>query len=305
MSSKLKQILRTGFVLGLSLLTLGTAQAASSPEILEIYDLVESAQFEEANRLLKPLLAADDKDALGVLGIMYLYGYGRERDKVFGVKLCQYSADAGMPMGQHCLGHAYSEGFPGVAANHVSASLWWARAVAQDDLESMTHLARNYLQGDGVEQDVEEGLILLEKASDGGEKYAALELGEIYGEGLFVEEDEEKKLQYWEKAITWGLDSFGVNFWVALRYLNEYADDDELRAKGVTYIQEAANEGYTRAKFRLAYLCLVGEHIERDLECAEQMYIEAKHDYWIANYGLVLTHIFMYFDELFDSGEIA
>lgn len=250
------------------------SMAGSSKELRNIYELFESGEHEEANKKLAPLLAEENLDARGLLGITYLFGLGRKKDPLLAYQLCNEAALAGQPMGQHCLGHIYSSGTAHIEQDLQLAAKWWAKAVAKEDWESMYHLGESYYYGQGIKPDKQEALRLWRRAADeGNEKYALMRMGYLYGNDQLVEKDKRKKFEYFAKALQAGLENPDVKLQVGEWYLS-LETNEEKRQKWLGLIEEAASS-YPLAMLRQGYFCLAGTYEPRDYACAKRWYKKA------------------------------
>lgn len=77
----------------------------------------------------------------------------------------------------------------------------WHKAADEEHPAAMGLLGRAYMEGKmGVEKDAASGLVLLEKAANGGNTPSSVYLGNIYAKGQGVERDMERAMKWYEQA---------------------------------------------------------------------------------------------------------
>lgn len=128
-------------------------------------------------------LAADsgDSDAQFYLGLCYVMGYGVEEDEDKAIKWLRRAAGSGNVKMQLFFGMRL------VADHKKEATLWLTKAADAGDTMAQYLLAMCYMEGEGVEEDEDKGMVLLYKAAESGSASAAFTLKQIDED----EEDEE------------------------------------------------------------------------------------------------------------------
>ena len=183
-----------------------------------------------------------------------------------GIKNIEYEAEQGSVEALVKLGRIYLYGM-GVEKDFKLAHNYFVRAAKQESADAYSYLAYTYAMGLGVEQTDEKVITYFNKANDLGDNYAACALGFIYRKGLYgVEKDEEKALQFVEKAAH---NNFMPAKYEQALILNKEAsklsksEDEndkkqaqEKQAKVNTLFEEAAKGGYAPAQYALAIRCL-------------------------------------------------
>lgn len=140
------------------------------------------------------------------LGYLYLNGQGVEEDKEKAKEIFQTVVDNGCMDG-------YS-GYASIAEDEqqYDIAFEYANKVVEEGKEElyiadgMFHIATLYDDGNGVEQDYEKALEGYEKAIDLGNPGAMNNLGTMYYYGNGVEQDYEKALEWFDKAASFGHD---------------------------------------------------------------------------------------------------
>ena len=95
------------------------------------------------------------------------------------LKLVQPFADKGLAVAQHIVATFYYFG-ESVPIDLIKASEWLQKAADQDFVESLCMLGHQYMNGVGIDIDVDKGLALLLKAIDKGNGYACYLVGKHY-----------------------------------------------------------------------------------------------------------------------------
>ena len=116
------------------------------------------------NELIETAAAAGNSDALAELGLQYFYGMGRERNPDTGIALLDSAAALGHGVARVELGRLNSSA-TGPSVNRVKAYSMFLDAAGQGSGAGMLEVGRLYLAGWGIGQDEERGVEWLEKAA--------------------------------------------------------------------------------------------------------------------------------------------
>ena len=179
--------------------------------------------------------------------------------------------------GMYYVGYCNENGY-GVATDYVLALDYYMNAAASTSTElddqfainhSNTAIALMYINGSGVEVDVENAIGYLEKASDNGYAKASYYLGQIYENGLDVDQDYEKAMDYYLKAAD--SDYAPALNQIGYMYYNGLGVDVDF-SSAVYYQKLAALQGYAKAQINLGFLYENGYGVERNLETALSYY---------------------------------
>ena len=239
--------------------------------------------MEEAVKWYKKAADAGDQTALYELGEMYYWGFGGKRDHPLALSYLLKCGGIGDAL--YLTGRIYHEDM-GVTRDDAKALEYLQKAVNAGDSESMAYLGRMYMEGNGVQQDIEKGEELFSKAG----KYnvwAWMQLGVIYLGGHGVERDPEKSREMIRKGnrdlIYDGANSFedvlaeaeagdkSDMYRTGMRYLlggddgNTYPIDPE---KAVYWMEKAATQGNWMSAFLLGYEYFAGRLVPQDLQKA-------------------------------------
>ena len=117
--------------------------------------------------------------------------------------------------------------------------------VSKSDAYREYLIGKLYLEGNGVEQDIDKAILCLRISSEHGDKDASLELGKIYSEGKHIESDNMIAKEYLEKAVE-------QNSSVAAYYMYKNIDSNiepEIKTK---HLETAADLHHPYASFLLA-----------------------------------------------------
>ena len=157
--------------------------------------------FEQAKTYYEA--CGDNPYAQIALGLLYYYGQGVEEDEEKAKELFQAAIDQG-----------YVEGYCGTARvacneeDYEKASEDTNKALEGTEqlylADAMTTIGDLYYDGLGVEQDYAKVMEWYEKAAELNDAYAMNEIGYMYQEGLGVEQDYAKALEWFEKAAEAG-----------------------------------------------------------------------------------------------------
>ena len=139
-----------------------------------------------------------------------------------------------------------------VKHDYIKAAEWFEKAAAQGNADAQTFMGNLYRDGLGVEQDYIKAKEWHEKASAQGHADAQFNLGYLYQEGLGVGQDYEKAREWYEKAAAQGHTHAVDN----LVYLYE-----NVKFKYEYSIEKYAEQGDADSQFALA---LMYEDVERD-----------------------------------------
>ena len=179
--------------------------------------------------------------------------------------------------GTYYLAFAYQHGI-GVAQDYKKAFDYYLRVCKSDSADLADQYAINlsntavgllYVEGKGVEADIEKAIEYFTAASDNGYAKASYYLGQIYENGLDVDRDYEKAMEYY--LIAADADYAPALNQIGYMYYNGYGVDVDF-ASAVYYQKLAALQGYAIAQVNLGFLYENGYGVERNLETALSYY---------------------------------
>ncbi|GAB3709478.1 hypothetical protein GCM10027592_45650 [Spirosoma flavus] len=138
-----------------------------------------------------------------MLGWLYQYGQGVDKNVDTAVKWFQSSAKQGNPEGQKNLGYMYLNGL-GVEKNHSEALKWYRASADQGNAEGQANLGIMYEQGLGVSTNNPEAFKWYMKAANQHFATAQYYVGTMYATGKGVEKSESKAIQWYKSAAQQG-----------------------------------------------------------------------------------------------------
>ena len=141
----------------------------------------------------------------------------------------------------------------------TDAIIWFEKAAAQGHVLAISSLGIIYLDGYGVDKDINRALEYLEKASDMDDPYSTNLLGTIYYDGTGVKQDGEKAAMYFEKAAKLGDANAFLNLgdYYIKRAIDCYAvilsdcEDKEFVDSAYSNLLKYAESGVVDAQFAL------------------------------------------------------
>jgi TPR repeat protein len=170
----------------------------------ELSLLRDEKQIEKENSEIASLVKAallGDATAQWKLGLKYENGTEITKDLQQSFRWFKQSALRGSAIGQHRLALAYAAAW-GVKKNAELAIKWWMESAEKNCSYAQGSLARRYEIGDGVEKNPAAALLLYEKSATGTNPWsqAQFRLGELYYDGIYVEQDYLKAAEWFARA---------------------------------------------------------------------------------------------------------
>ena len=173
------------------------------------------------------------------LGVMYAEGRGVTQDEAEAVRLYRLAAGQGYLAAQVPLGSMYAEG-RGVTQDAAEAVRWYRRAAEQEHADAQFTLGSMYLDGRGVAQDTNEAVRWYLLAAEQEHLSAQVTLGGMYAEGRGVAQDASEAVRLYLLAAEQG------------------------EPEALTWIREAANQGWAEAQASLAGMYADGRGVAPD-----------------------------------------
>ena len=180
------------------------------------------------------------------------------------------------------LGWFYAGNSDVLAANYPKAVGFYEEAAANGDTYSMEQLAKIYGEGQLGSPDMGKAIEWYEKAAAADSAYAAETLAHLYRTGkmeengqALVETDDEKALEYLEKAYQLNPGSSFAQAWLGWYYAGNsdvLAADD---AKALMFFQMAAEQGEHFAMYQLGEMYEGGRAGKQDMQQALAWYEKA------------------------------
>jgi TPR repeat protein len=169
---------------------------------------------EEGEQYLRKASDLGDPYAQYEYGMRLVEGREVPKKAQMGKNLLRVAADSGNPLIQCDYAQLMFDGTEDIHRDRREAQVYFERAIAQDpsldipleiglrikadggDHNAQFDLAMRLLAGDGVDQNVEEGIFYLKKAADGGHFDAIREYSDRLFDGNGVEQDVDAAEQY-------------------------------------------------------------------------------------------------------------
>jgi len=137
------------------------------------------------------------------LGIMYLNGWGTEKDPQHGVDLIMRAANGGLAVSQFDIALQYLRG--GVLPANPDLGLKWLKKAAHQGLPSANALLGiTYEKGDGTKADLSKALKFYREASDHGSPIAQNNLARLYMDGRGVPKDTHEAMRLFRASAQQG-----------------------------------------------------------------------------------------------------
>ncbi len=209
----------------------------------------------------------DDKnpDILNFLGMCYSYGYGVKQDNEKALELYLKGIDLGYA---NCM-YGLAEFYRNISSEKNKCVEWYEKAKDRGNTESMYHLACMYRDGIIVVQDKNKALELFKIASENGHEKARFFLGAYHFSGEFgINIDKDKAIELWQEASELNHE---VATNIAICYRDGLFVEKDTK-KAVEYFEKAYELGSMEAAAYLAKGYDDGGFAPTNLEKAELYY---------------------------------
>lgn len=140
-------------------------------------------------------------DAKRSIGRCYFYGIGTPEDKVKALEWFRKAAENRDAYSQYHIAKCYDEGIGGVAQDFAQSRSWAEKAVQNGNNSAKYYVGKGYFYGYGVMQNYS---IAFRNLSGIKNADAYMLVGRMYEEGLGVDVDYEKAVEYYQKAKDMG-----------------------------------------------------------------------------------------------------
>lgn len=255
--------------LGLYLLLLLVQNLAPSPVYADDYvngrNAYITGDYTKAFTILKPLAESGSPDAQKILGLMYDYGQGVEKDPKQALYWYTLSAEQGDPAVQYQVGAKYFRG-DGVKQDYDEAAKWWELAATGGQVDAQFNLGLMYYRGLSVEQNDKRAAELFLQAAKQGHSYAQYSLAVMYSFGQGVQKDYDTAFKWFKKSAEQGVAEAQFN--MGVYYEKGYGvEKDPKQAK--LWFERSSAQGLEEAKEKLVGL---GSAIEKPTNDNETHY---------------------------------
>lgn len=189
---------------------------------------------------------------------------GENYNPEFAVKLFTAAANGGITVAKYKLGKMFLNG-DGVEKDIQKAVGWLKQAAMEENEFAEYALGRLYLQGKEVEKDTIAAEEYLLQAAKRGNKYAAYLLGKEYLSGENLGKNAENAEKYLLKAAGHG-NKF-AEYILGKEYLRGENFPKDVQ-KAIDYLKRSAENGFDFAEYELGKIYLFGNDIPKDTETA-------------------------------------
>lgn len=211
--------------------------------------------YTHAHELLLPLAEEGNAGAQTILGIMYDYGHGVEKDEVKALDWYLRAAVQGDPAVQYKVGDRFFQGI-GTEQNYREALEWWDLAASGGYSDAQFNLGLMYYRGLVTPPDFVKAADLFKAAALQENSYAQYSLAVMYSFGEGVNKSYAEALKWLEKSAAQGLAQAQFNLGVF--YENGYGVENNA-ATARTWYEKAAAQDFAEAKAKLAGLTTPAE----------------------------------------------
>lgn len=192
--------------------------------------------LKRAEEYFQKAVVQKNLSAIYALGKLYL-DTGENEKIAKAVSLLKNAADKGNGMAQYTLGKLYLQG-KGTEQSTARASKYLLLSAEQGNEYAAYQLGRLLIEEEEY-RNIEQGIRWLSFASDQNNPYAQYQLGKLYMEGLFVPLNEEKAVQYFEKASA---ENSAASFRLGCIYLWGKGSEQD-KKKGREWLEFSAGQG--------------------------------------------------------------
>ncbi len=205
----------------------------------------------ETIRWLRKLVETGDTDAMIQLGSVYIHGYNEDTNVDGGIKLFEKAGAAGTLSAYSTLAHMYETG-DGVSKDFFQAVMWYEKAANGNDTAAQLDLARLY-SDNSVVKDLEQSFKWYLKVANKGDANTNSDNGNNFLAKFNIEDSYISVAKAYDKGLGVTEDKFEAVKWYA----------------------KAAEAGKSEAQWRLAVKYDLGEGVPKDKQKALQWYLKA------------------------------
>ncbi len=232
-------------------------------EAYELYEKACAASGAKRVMLLQKAADAGSLEAMFDLGDCYYDGDGVDKNMPLAIKWMTKAADAGYAKAQLAIGATYYSGAEGLDQNYALAEKYLLLAANKENADAQGFLSALYI----TMEEYSKALIWARKATQMSNPMGYYMLGRIYDEGLGVDVDHLKGLEFFEEAAKHG-DADAQNI-VGNIYLNaDYVENNPQKA--FKYYQMAAAQGHLEGMANLGYCYQEGIGTDVNILFAEE-----------------------------------
>lgn len=205
------------------------------------------------------------------LGMIYYVGSGVEQDAEKAVTHFQLAAESGYGIDAWIkyIRIAYFANLTSIPANEI---IGLVEKLEKEDPSGEVYLLKGYMlyQGYAYKENPEASLLAHQESANKGNANAMFELCIYYTQGIGVEEDAQKALDWCIKAAE--NDNTRAIYNIGTYYATGYETIPKDTNMAVKYYTKAANLGHGKAAGQLAAMYIMGAEIEKNEEMAKKFY---------------------------------
>lgn len=213
-----------------------------------------------------------DGTAVYILGLIFNYGWGVEKDKPRSFNYFEKGALKYNNLGcMAALGSIYAED-NGVPKDEAIAAEWYRKAAQQGDAEAQCNLGEHYFDGRGVTRNKATAAEWYRKAGEQGYARGQDRLGLIYSLGQGVQKDEAIALEWYRKATEQGFAAAQNKLGVMYEKGQGVPKDEAIAAE---WYRKAAEQSDAAAQRNLGSLYFIGKGVPKNEPLAAEWFLKA------------------------------
>ena len=151
--------------------------------------------FDKAYYWLEKAAKLQNSEALNSLGIIYLYGLGKQKDLDIAEEYFKQADKLGDKNAKNNLGELYR-----IKNKNSSAEHWFNLAIKDNPYKAYEGLSKMYIE----QEKFKEAYEYSEKAAELNNPEAEYNLGVFYEQGIYVKKDIKRAMYWYEKAAKQG-----------------------------------------------------------------------------------------------------
>lgn len=207
---------------------------------------------------------SESEDIENILNIAYSYFYGEgvAEDDFKALEYFEKAYEFGSGEAANMIGIMYKKGY-GVSVDNESEFTWMKRAADLGSVDGQANLANCYYEGRGTDQDYFLARQWYTKAANGGNNYAATEVGKMDMDNNNYEE----AVKWFRKAAENGYADAQNR--LGVRYSNGQGvikDEEE----AFRWFLKAAEQGHSKAQSNVGYCYYYGDGVSEDEDKAKE-----------------------------------
>lgn len=168
-------------------------------------------------------------------------------------------AEQGDAKSQNALGNGYEYGFWG-ETNLKQAEYWYRKAANQNYIKAIHNLGLSIF----LQKRYKEAFPYFEKAASMNHADSVNMLGAYYSEGVLFDQNYEKALDYFRKAIEIDENNASAQFNIGQAYYNGAGVEQDYKHAFEWYVK-SANQDYSLAQIQLAEMYFSGKGVNKNI----------------------------------------